>query len=151
LGDVDLATVGKKLADVGSAPGEDWFLYLLRREEIIVISESGTIVRRMPFKKPNPELFATRIDVSGGLADVELVKDQGMGKPVKIQLFVLNASTGDRLAFYEPGPELGNNLLCFSQSAGFVFFTVRDGKTSCDCGHALNVAVRVARPEQHPA
>jgi hypothetical protein len=82
----------------------------------------------MSFKKPSPELLATRIDVSGGLVDVELLKEQGMGKPYKPEFLLLNAATGERVALYEPEPALGNNLLCFSRSAGFVFFTVRDDK-----------------------
>lgn len=137
LGDVDLGSIGKKLAEGGAALGEDGFLYLLRPNEIIVISESGTVVRRMAFKKPSPELLATRIDISGGLLDVELVKVQGMGKPLKTQFLVLNASTGERVAYYEPEPALGNNMLCFSRTTGFVFFTVRNGKST-----ALTAAMR---------
>lgn len=135
--DVDFGSVGKKFAEGGAALGEEGFLYLLRPNEILVISESGTVVRRVPFKKPSPELLATRIDVSGGLVDVELVKVQGMGKPIKTQFLVLNASTGERVAYYEPEPALGNNMLCFSRTTGFVFFTVRNDKST-----ALTAAIR---------
>lgn len=131
FGDVDLASVAKKLAEGGAALGADGFLYLLRPEEIIVVSESGTIVRRMPFKKPSSELLATRIDFSAGLLDVELLKDMGRGKPFESEYLVLNASTGERVAHYAPERGLGNNLLCFSRPVGFTFLTRRgDGHTA---------------------
>ena len=128
FGDVDLASVGKKLSETGATLGEDGFLYLLRSDEVVVISESGTIVRRMPFKKPSPGMPATRIDVSGGLLSVELVKEPEIGKEVKPQYLVLNASTGERVGLYQPDPTLGNHLLCFSRSTGFAFLTMRDDK-----------------------
>jgi len=82
----------------------------------------------MPFKKPGPELIASRIDVSGGLLDVELAKSQGMGKPVDIQFLVMNASTADRMGLYESGPELGDLMLCFTRSSGFDFLGTKDEK-----------------------
>jgi len=127
FGDVDLASVGKKLPEGGAALGEDGFLYLLRSDEVVVISESGTIVRRMPLKKPAPELLATRIGVSGGLLSVELEKDQGLGKVPERQYLVLTASRGDRVGLYQPGAGMGA-VLCFSRGTGFAFLTVRDEK-----------------------
>ncbi len=124
---VDLASVTKKLPEGGAAIGEDSFLYLLRPNEVVVISENGTMVRRMPFTKPSPELIASRIDVSGGLLDIELLKDQGLGKELKAQFLVLNASTGKRVGLYrEPEPSFGS-FACFTRSEGFTF-TVRDDK-----------------------
>jgi len=125
---VDLASVRKKLSEGGAALGEDGFLYLLRPDEIVVISESGTIVRRMPFKKPNPELLAVRALVSGGLVVVDLLKSEALGKEFKAQFLVLNASTGERVGLYEPEPALGNTLLCFSRSTGFAFLSMRDDR-----------------------
>jgi hypothetical protein len=126
--DFDFASIGKKLPEGGAAIGEDGFLYLLRPNEVVVISESGTIVRRMPFNKPSPELIASRIDVSGGLIDIELLKNQGLGKELKAQFLVLNASTGKRVGLYQPEPALGNNFTCFTRSEGFTFTIIRDDK-----------------------
>jgi len=128
FGDVDLASVGKKLPETGAALGEDGFLYLLRPDEVVVISESGTIVRRMPFKKPSPELLATGIHVSGGLLAVELTRSHGLGRELEAEFLLLNASTGERVGLYRPEPALGNNLLCFSRGTGFAFLTMRDDK-----------------------
>ncbi len=126
--DVDLASVTKKLPEGGAAIGEDGFLYLLRPNEVVVISENGTIVRRMPFKKPSPELISGRIDVSGGLLDIEFLTDQGLGKELKAQYLVLNASTGKRVGLYrEPEPSFGG-FVCFTRSEGFTFTTIRDDK-----------------------
>lgn len=91
----------------------------------------------MPFKKPSPELLATRIDVSRGSLNIELTKWNGVGKEIEAEFLVLNASTGDRVALYQPEPALGNNMLCFSRSVGFVFLTVRDEKHT-----ALTAALR---------
>jgi len=124
----DLASIAKKFKEGGAAIGEDGFLYLLRPNEVVVISENGTIVRRMPFNKPSAELIADRIDVSGGLLDIELLKDQGLGKELKAQFLVLNASTGKQVGLYhEPEPSFGS-FVCFSRGEGFTFTTIRDDK-----------------------
>jgi hypothetical protein len=126
--DVDLASLTKKLPEGGAAIGEDGFLYLLRPNEVVVISENATIVRRLPFTKPNPELIASRIDVSGGLLDIEFLNDHGIGKELKAQYLVLNASTAKRVGLYQPEPTLGNNFTCFTRSEGFTFTGIRDDK-----------------------
>lgn len=126
--DVDPASVIKKLPEGGTAIGEDGFLYLLRPNEVVVISENGTIVRRVPFKKQSPELIASRIDVSAGLIDIELLKNQGLGKELRAQFLVLNASTGKHVGLYQPEPVLGNNFTCFTRSEGFTFTIIRNDK-----------------------
>jgi hypothetical protein len=126
--DVSLSTVHKKLSEGGSSLGEDGFLYLLRPNEIVVISEFGAVVRRMTFKKSSPEWLAVRIAVSGGLAAVELLKDEGRGKDFGIEFLALDASTGEPIGLYKPEPDLGNNFLCFSRATGFSFMGIKDGK-----------------------
>jgi len=128
FGDVDLATIHKKLSEGGSAIGDDEFIYLLRSGEVLVISESGQTVRRMPFKKPDPGLLATRVDESGGIVLVQLDKDNGMGKPLTAQYLALDASTGKRRGLYDPEPALGNNLVCFTRNEGLTFLTVKNEK-----------------------
>jgi hypothetical protein len=125
---VDLSAVHKKLSEGGSSLGEDGFLYLLRANEIVVVSEFGAVIRRMAFQKPDPEWLAVRVVVSEGIAVVELLKDEGRGKAFGIEFLALNASTGEPVALYRPEPELGNNFLCFSRTAGFSFMEIKDGK-----------------------
>jgi hypothetical protein len=122
--ELDISTLRTKLYEGGAAVGDDGFVYLLRPDEVVVVSESGEVVRHMPFKKPDPSLLATRIDESGGIVLVELVKGNGMGKPLTAQFLALDASTGKRRGFYEPESALGNNLVCFARNQGLTFITV---------------------------
>lgn len=127
FGDFALASIRTKLYEGASAVGDDGFIYLLRSDEVVVISESGEVVRRMPFKKPDAGLLATRIDESGGTVLVQLDKDNGMGKPFTEQYLALDASTGKRRGLYAPEAALGNNLVCFTRNDGLTFLTVKEG------------------------
>jgi len=127
-GKVALATMNRKLREGGIASGDDGFLYVLRSDSVLVVSESGSIVRKLPLKKTDPEFAATQIYVSGGVVVVGLAKGEGLGKPVRDQFLAMNASTGERMGPYEPEPALGNNAVCFSRDEGLTFWTVKDGK-----------------------
>jgi hypothetical protein len=128
FGDFDLASIRTKLYEGASAVGDDGFVYLLRSDEVIVISQSGQVVRRMRFKKPDPSLLATRVDESGGTVLVQLDRDNGIGKPFTTQYLALDASTGKRRGFYAPEPALGNSLVCFTRNEGLTFLTVKEEK-----------------------
>ena len=48
-------------------------------------------------------------------------------------LLVLDANTGDRIGYYAPSEELGNNPICFSRSAGFTFMgRAKNGNTTLE-------------------
>jgi hypothetical protein len=126
--DFDLASFKTKLYEGASAVGDDGYIYLLRPDEVVVVSASGQVVRRMPFKKPDPSWLAIRIDESGGTVLVELDKDNGMGKPITAEYLALDASTGKRRGLYAPEAALGNNLACFTRNEGFTFRTVKEGR-----------------------
>jgi hypothetical protein len=128
FGDFDLASFKTKLYEGASAVGDDGYIYLLRPDEVVVVSASGQVQRRMPFKKPDPSLLATRIDESGGTVLVQLYKDNGLGKPFTAQYLALDASTGKRRGLYAPESDLGNNLVCFTRNEGLTFFIVKDEK-----------------------
>jgi hypothetical protein len=128
FGGVNLASLRTKLYEGASAVGDDGFIYLLRSDEVVVISESGQVVRRMPFKKPDSSLLATRVDESGGVVLVQLDGENGVGKPFRVEYLALDASTGKRRGLYVPESKLGNNLVCFIRNEGLTFLTVKDDK-----------------------
>jgi len=127
-GKVDFAVVATKLRESAAISGDDGFLYVLQPDSVIVVSESGAIVRKLPFTKPNPDYMADMIYESKGQLVVELYKDEGRGKPFAAQYLVMNASTGERMGLYEPEESLGNDVLCFSRNEGLTFWTKKDGK-----------------------
>lgn len=120
--------LSQRLPEGGTVSGEDGFVYLLRSDSVWVISETGSVVRRLPFRKLTADPLATGIFVSKGLAVVVLNTHVDKGKPLKAQYLVLNASTGEMLGRYEPEPALGNNVVCFSRDDGLTFWQVVDGK-----------------------
>jgi hypothetical protein len=82
----------------------------------------------MPFKKPDPSWLTTGIYESGGIILVQLFRGNGMGKTITAQYLTIAASTGKRLGFYEPGPDLVGGLVCFTRNEGLTFLTVKDEK-----------------------
>ena len=125
---VDLGSLRTRLYEVATAIGDDGLIYILRSDEVVAISESGQVVRRMPFKKPVPGLLATRIDESGGVVLVELAKENGQGQPFTMQYLSLDASTGRKKGLYAPESSMGNNLVCLSRNEGLTFITVKQDK-----------------------
>src|SRR6266404_1667200 len=79
------------------------------------MSETGGIVRRLRFRKSDPETTAVRLNVSDGLLSIVLAntgKDQ-----VQIRKYlVMYAVTGEKFGYYEPSEELGNTDVCFSRA-----------------------------------
>jgi len=84
-----------------------------------VISASGEVVRRLKFKKPDPEEDATGLSVSGGLLCIELQRVE-IGKPVKPKFLMLGASTGKDLGYFAP-PDEKAEWIAFTKDAGFIF------------------------------
>ncbi len=126
--DFDLAKTRTKLYEGGSAVGDDGYIYLLRPEEVVVVSASGQVARRMPFKKPDPSLLAEGIYESGGIVLVQFFEDKGVGKHFTAEYLALDSATGKRRGFYAPESALGNNLVCFTRNDGLTFLTVKDEK-----------------------
>jgi len=125
FGDFDLASIRTKLYEGASAVGDDGFVYLLRSDEVIVISSPGRWCRRMRFKNPDPSLLATRVDESGGTVLVQLDRDNGNRQAFHDAISALDASTGKRRGFYAPEPALGNSLVCFTRNEGLTFLPSR--------------------------
>ena len=117
--------VSKALAQTGVALGPDGNAYALGKNEILVISESGQLVRRLPFKKPHPQWAVTRLNVTQGLVAVVLTGYDPKQKrgPAPREYLVLSRSTGDLLGLYTPSADTGGEDVCFSQANGFTFLS----------------------------
>jgi hypothetical protein len=111
-----------KLPEGAAIAGRDGNLYLLLPDQVVVISQSGQIIRRLPFPKSDREAIATGISLSGGLVAIQIMEQQK--HTLGLTLVLLDANTGDQIGFYQPSQELGNNAICFSRTEGFTFLRV---------------------------
>jgi hypothetical protein len=114
-----LSTVNPtKLPDGAIAVAQDGNAYVLSSDMVTVVSETGEVVRRIPFQKPRPEDSATRLDVSGGLLSIGLI--YSIGKKFGAEYLVMDTD-GKRVGLFRPSPDLGASVVCFSADTGFTF------------------------------
>lgn len=117
----------KRLPEGAISVGSDGNAYLLLPEKILVISQSGQVLRELPFRKREQEDRAGNLYVSGGLVVIALFRARHT--EIETHLLALDANTGDEYGYYEPSPELGNNPICFSRDQGVTFMRRnKDGK-----------------------
>jgi hypothetical protein len=134
---VDLSTVGKAIQGGNAVFGDDGFIYLLHSASVLVVSESGAVVRRIKFDKPDHTAIPTRIAVSNGMAAIWLSK-VGSDDRITQQFLLLNAETGEPFAIYTPSEEISHwGALCFSRKEGFEFYAVESGRVKL-----INAALR---------
>jgi hypothetical protein len=112
-----------KPSEVWSSVADDGNLYLLASDQILVINESGGIVRRIKFQKPENNPAAVKIEVSEGLAAIWLTDEIGPKRTIRLRLEVIDLGTGKVTAIYSPSSELGTNAVSFSRKEGFVFLS----------------------------
>jgi hypothetical protein len=123
----DKKAAAKHIPEGSVTVGSDGNAYLLLPDQIIVVSQSGQVVRRLPYQKPDAESRAVSLFVSGGLAAITLFKVNQ--HKIDTTLLVLDTNTGDVFGYYKPSEELGNNPLCFSRADGFTFMRrAHDGR-----------------------
>lgn len=109
------------LKEGGAAMGDEGNAYLLRSHEVVVLSPSGTIVRRLRFSKPESGTRATDIFVSKGLLAIVLSKTEKQSQIVDTNL-VLDANTGMAVGYYAaPAQVSDSSIVCFSREDGFTF------------------------------
>ena len=114
-----------KIPEGDALAGRDGNFYMLLPDQVMVISQSGQIVRRLPFPKSDHEAIATGVSLSGGLVAIQIMEQQK--HTLGLTLEVLDANTGDEVGSYRPSQELGNNLICFSRTEGFTFLGIIPG------------------------
>jgi hypothetical protein len=124
---IDIQSV--KMHDGNVSLGDDRNFYLLDADAILVFSNAGTVIRTLHFKKAASDYAATKAAISGGYVAIWLQKTASNGALV-YKFLVLDASTGEQMAVYEPAAELGNTPVCFSKKNGFVFYRNKDGRVN---------------------
>jgi hypothetical protein len=126
----DLGKLKTSLAEGASSLADDGNAYILTGNEVLVVSEAGEIVRRLPFDKPNDRQIATQVIASGGLVAIVLssVGTEGSKSAgvVSNQLLLLDSSNGEPFRLYA-ADEMGS-LACFSRSEGFTSLYNDSGK-----------------------
>lgn len=137
-------TVGKGVAAeaadwAAQAPaleGEDRLIYLLELDKVVLVSQAGKKIREITLDPPEPDFRPYKMYLSGRRLVVAFSKNSPAPAKVVARYALFDTSSGERLRLYQPDPELGNNLLCFS-SEGFTFYRVEHG----------NIKLVTARPE----
>ncbi len=125
---VDVATVGLKLHSGNAVFAEDGYFYLLHDQSIQVLSESGSMVHRIKFDKPDKEAIPTGIRISTGMAAIWLTYVDKRGT-ITNQFLVLDLQTQEPFALYTPGLELkDSSAVCFSRKDGFEFRKIESGR-----------------------
>jgi len=107
--------------------GPDGNAYMLLPDRVLVISQSGTVLRTLPFEKYDRDVRAVNLFVSGGLVTVLFYKQ--VKQSLDATLLVMDGNNGERFGYYAPSADLGNNPICFNRSDGFIFMGMnRDGR-----------------------
>lgn len=119
-----------KSREGAGAIAEDSNLYFVTTREVIVISQSGQIVRRIDFTKPDPKSTATGIHVSAGFAAIVLaIPLPDVERGVKLAYLVIDTVSGERLGYYELPEDLRfARDVCFSRTEGFTFMGPDNGQ-----------------------
>ncbi|HKS72580.1 MAG TPA: hypothetical protein VJQ82_05240 [Terriglobales bacterium] len=127
LGDTASTT---RIGEVWISTGDDGNLYLLVSDQILIMNESGGIIRRIKFRKPDGGAAAVKVAVSGGMAAVWFEDESGPGHTVRLRLETIDVGNGKPIVLYFPSEELGNTAVSFSRKEGFVFVQPIDNKVA---------------------
>jgi hypothetical protein len=123
---LDLAVFNTTFQNGAVTLGKDGYIYLARQSEVVVISLSGKIVRRMPFEKNPHDAAVTKISYSDGL--LALVLSSSGEQYINNRYVIMDSSTGEQRGYYAPSRETSNIDVCFSRKEGFTFIHNIDGK-----------------------
>ncbi|MGH9566300.1 MAG: hypothetical protein ACRD4I_09975, partial [Candidatus Angelobacter sp.] len=108
-----------KLQSGAATLGSDGNIYLLRNSDVVVISQSGEILRRLLFEKTPSDAVPTKIVYSGGLLAIFLSKS---AEPFIMRRYlILDSLSGEQRGFYTPSKDTSGNDVCFSRKEGFTF------------------------------
>ena len=125
---VDAGEEGLKLHSGNAVFGEDGYFYLLHDQSVQVLSESGSVVHRIKFDKPDKDAIPSGIRVSGGMAAIWLTYVDKKGNTTR-QILILDLQTQEPFALYTPAPELKESSpVCFSRKDGVEFFGMESGR-----------------------
>jgi hypothetical protein len=123
-----------RASDEGAVEAENGYIYLLEPNQVLVVSQAGEIARTIPFDPPGPDYKVRNLSTDQGRllitffgGEKESLADPRYARPLSARYAMLDATTGQQLRLYQPTPELGNNLVCFS-SEGLTFIRFVDGR-----------------------
>ncbi len=120
LGNLGVPSDGAVASSVGN-------LYFLGSNQITVISQTGEVVRKLKYHKPDPKAFATKIYLSGGMAVIAL-DEIANDNQVSRSFMAFDQYTGELIGHYKPSPELNGSDVCFTRDDGMTFLQM-DGKS----------------------
>jgi hypothetical protein len=109
-------------------PGIDGNFYVLDNNVILVMSESGEIVRRIKFQNPTGKGFVYDMTLSADLLSIEYLIPEKDIQRLRPEFLVLETATGATYGLYRPSEELGSICLCFSRRDGYLFSRPDNGK-----------------------
>jgi hypothetical protein len=115
---VDLAHLGTPSDGAVATFGGN--LYFLSSDQVLVISQTGEIIRRMEFRKPDVKAVGAKLYISGGMAVIAFDVISGDGR-VSRAFVALDGNTGEVIGHYKPDPRLDASDVCFTRSEGMVF------------------------------
>ena len=115
---VDLHDTRAKTLEGDVALGQDGNLYLLTATQVIVISQSGEVVRKIKFTKTSTDQIAEEVKVSNGLVAITLSTVENI-RP-NSRYLVMDSMTGQVFGAYELS-NTNKMMLCFDREEGFTF------------------------------
>jgi hypothetical protein len=111
--------------------GQDGMFYALQKDKIIAFNQSGKLERTLAFRKPNESWLAIRLDVSAGVASIELAAPEVQAdhpQPLITRLLLLDVQTGEQRGVYGFSPGMPSSVMCFSRQDGFSVYGVENGQ-----------------------
>jgi hypothetical protein len=125
---VDLTAASKGPVEGDVASGPDGNFYILQRNDILVISEWGDIVRRVKFVRPENDVLAQRLELADGFLSLSFDKID-KDRSVHTEFLVLHSANGAAFALYKPSAELAKSIpRCFRGRAGYLFSAGQNGR-----------------------
>lgn len=126
MGTVNLSTESSSLPAGEVVLGDDGYAYILRERDILVMSETGEILRTIRFDPPTQEAVASRINVSQGTLSIAFTTT--LKNHQVIRSFLIIRPDGTQ-RMYEAGPDLGNDV-CYTNTDGIIFLKVDSKKST---------------------
>jgi hypothetical protein len=99
---------------------DDGNIYLMRAISppvIYVIAPGGGVARRLSLKPPDPDALPLEMKVAGGRVAMMFVTPDTKGRLTKHTLVIANTESGEVIAHYPTGAEVGGALACYSPDA----------------------------------
>jgi hypothetical protein len=121
----DGSSAADRYKDASAAQSNDGTLYVLAENSVLVMSPTGQLIRKIKFRLPELGFEAHQLYVAGRRIVVGFQKANYDAHTLTTLYGLLGATSGEQLRLYQPSPEIGNNMVCFSND-GFTFLKVEN-------------------------